>query len=109
MRRYGPVAVTVTSKHSRLIGLAQARRCNDQCVQYPVQIDRRLADDLEHIARRGQLVHRTRQLSLAVPQLTEQACILHSDDCLCGKILQESDLLLAEQPDLPSCGDDLTE
>src|SRR5262245_39680067 len=52
-----------------------------------------MADDLEHVGRRGLLLQR-------FPQLIEQPRVLDGDDGLSGEILHQLDLLVGEQADI---------
>ena len=63
-----------------MIGFAQPRRRFDQRVEYRLQVERRAADDLEHIGGGGLLLQR-------FAQLVEQARVLDGDHCLGGEAL----------------------
>jgi hypothetical protein len=55
-----------------------------------LQIERRPADDLEHIGGGSLLLKR-------LAQFVEQACVLDSDDGLRGEAFKELDLFLGER------------
>ena len=76
-----------------LIGLAQACRRLDQRIEHRLQIERRAADDLEHVGGRGLLLER-------FAQLVEQPRVLDGDDGLRGEVLDQLDLLVGEWPHL---------
>ena len=61
-------------------------------VKYRLHVGRRLADDAQDIGSRGLPGQR-------LLGLVEQPRILDGDDCLVGKGLQESDLLVRVRPD----------
>ena len=60
-----------------------------------LQIERRAADDLEHVGGGGLLLQR-------FAQLVEQARVLDRDDGLVGEVFDQFDLLVGEWPDLLS-------
>ena len=60
-----------------------------QCVQHRLQIERRSADDLEHVGRR-------RLLLQGFAQLVEQPRVLDGDDGLVGKGRDQIDLLVCK-------------
>ena len=72
------------------------RRQSEQRVEDRLQIERRAADDLEHIRGRGLLLQRFGQVARARLHLVEQAHVLDRDHGLVGKGLQEVDLALGE-------------
>ena len=61
----------------------------NQSVEHRLQIERRAADDLEHVGGRRLLLQR-------LAQLVEQARILYGDDGLLSEVAQELDMLVAE-------------
>ena len=73
-----------------LVGLAQAGGRLDQRLQHRLQVERRPADDPEHVGGGGLLLQRNSR------QLIEQACIFNSDRGLVGKGPDQGDLLLRE-------------
>src|SRR5215831_2592741 len=75
------------------IRLAQPRGRLDQRVEHGRQMERRAADDLEHVSGGGLLLQR-------FPQLVEQARILDGDNGLAGEISNKVNLLLGERTDL---------
>src|SRR5262249_50437116 len=62
------------------VRVAQPRRCFDDRIEYLLQIERRAADDLEHVSGGGLLLQR-------LPQLIEKASVLDGDDGLAGEVL----------------------
>ena len=72
----------------------------DQRIEHGLQIERRAADDLEHIGGGGLLLQRFGKIVGALAQLVEQPRVLDRDDGLVGEILDELDLLVGERPDL---------
>src|SRR5512146_815468 len=68
---------------------AQARCGFDESVEYGLQIERRPADDLEHVSGGGLLLER-------LAQLVEQPRVFDCNHSLSGKIGYEFDLLIAE-------------
>ena len=77
----------------RHIGLAQPHRGFNQRVEHRLQIERRAADDLEHVGGRRLLLQR-------LAQLVEQARVLYGDDGLLSEVAQELDMFVAEWFDL---------
>src|SRR5262249_19931582 len=73
----------------RLIGFAQARGRLDERLQHRLEIERRAADDPEHVGGRSLLLQR-------FAQFVEQASVLDRDDGLRGEILHQLDLLFRE-------------
>jgi len=90
----------------RLVRLAQPRRRFDQRVEYGAEVERRAADDLEHVGGGGLLLQRFAQIVGALAQLVEQAGVLDGDDRLGGKILHQGNLLVVERPHLLTIDDD---
>ena len=76
-----------------LIRLAQPCGRLDQRIEHGLQIERRAADDLEHVGGGGLLLQR-------LAQLIEQAGVLDGDDGLRGEIPHQLDLLVGEWSDL---------
>jgi hypothetical protein len=74
----------------RLVGFAQPRRRFHQRIQHHLQIERRAADNLEHVGGRRLLLQR-------FPQFVEQARVLDGDDGLAGEIPHQLDVLVAER------------
>src|SRR5262245_45702139 len=73
----------------RLVGFTQARGRLDERLQNRCQIERRAADDLEHVGGGGLLLQR-------LAQLVEEPRVLDGDDRLRGEILNQFDLLVGE-------------
>ena len=68
----------------------------DQRIEDGRQIERRAADDLEHIRCRRLLLQRLAQFGGARLHVLEQAHILDGDDCLVGEGFDQSDLTRTE-------------
>ncbi len=51
------VAIVPAAEHECLLGVAQSCRRLDQRVQDRLEVDGRAADDLEHVAGRGELIN----------------------------------------------------
>ena len=59
----------------------------------------RIADDLQHLGRRGLLLQRFGQVVCTLAQLVEQPRVLDGDDRLRGEVPDQLDLLVGERPD----------
>ena len=70
--------------------IATAQPCSglDDSIEYGLQVEGRLADDLEHVARCSLVFERLLQIAGMVLQLVEQPHVLHRDDRLRRKVLQ---------------------
>jgi hypothetical protein len=80
-RRLPPIWLAgVATGNERLIRLAEAGGRPNQRLQHCLQIDRRPADDFEHVSGGGLLLQR-------FAQLVEQAHVLDGDDGLAGEVL----------------------
>src|SRR6266699_6969190 len=77
------------------ICLAKVRRRLGKRVEYPLQIEARTADHLEHIGG-------VRLLLQGFPQLGQQPGVLDRDYGLSGEVRNERDLLVGERPDFPA-------
>ena len=75
------------------LGLADTRRVLQHGLEDRLQLAGRTADDLQHVGGGGLLLQR-------FAQLVEQPGVLDGDDGLCGEILHQLDLLVAEWPHL---------
>src|SRR5262249_54089633 len=71
-------------------GVAKAVRFFKDYVEHRGQVTRRAVDDLQHLGRRGLLLQ-----SLA--RLSQQPCILHRDDRLCGEGFKQCDLFVGKR------------
>src|SRR5262245_50599055 len=91
-RRGNSVDVPARPPDVGTLGFAQACRRFDQRVEYRLQIERRAANDLEHVGGGGLLLER-------LAQLVEQARVLDGDDGLRGEILDQIYLLIVEGSD----------
>src|SRR6516225_3170599 len=60
------------------VGLTNTSSRLNKCLQYRLQIERRAADDLEHVGGRGLLLQ-------GLAKFIEQARVLYGDDCLSGE------------------------
>ncbi len=81
--------VPLRRKMNCIIGLAKSRSRLHQRIEHRLQIERRAADDLEHVGGGGLLLQR-------FAQLTEQPRVLDGDDGLGGEVLNKVDLLVGE-------------
>jgi hypothetical protein len=101
---------TVIGRHAKLaflsqknqapLGLAQRGRGLDQCREHRVKIERRAADDLEHVGGRGLLLQRFTQVLRARLNLLEQPHILDGDHGLVGEGLEQLDVMVDERTGL---------
>ncbi len=88
------------------LGSGQPRGILDEGVEHRLQIERRAADRLQHLAGRRLLLQRFRQLVVAYLYLREEPHVLDRDHGLAGEGLQERDLHIAERDRLtPGDGD----
>src|SRR5262245_22534407 len=71
----------------------------NDCVEHRLQLSRRTADDIEHLARRGLKFERLAQLALALLLCLKQPRVLDGYDCLVGEGLKQRNLFLAEWVD----------
>ena len=67
----------------------------DQRVEHRLQIERRAADDLQHVGGGGLLLQRLGEIAGARLHLVEQSHVLDRDDRLVGEGLDELDLSAA--------------
>ena len=91
------IAVIHGTKNRPLVRVAQAGRRFHEGIEHGLQIERRAADDLEHVGCRGLLLKRLAQIVGALAQLLEQSRVLDGDDGLLGEILDQRDLLAGER------------
>ena len=80
-----------------MFGLAETRRRLDDGVEHRLQLAGRAADDVEHVAGRGLVLERLRQLARARLHLLEQPRVLDGDHGLVGEGLKQGDLSLSEE------------
>src|SRR5690349_10651730 len=66
----------LTTIHVRLVRATKPSNRLNERVEHRFEVNRRPADDLEHVASRGELVDRARELGLALAQFVEEARIL---------------------------------
>ena len=78
-------------KDRGVVGIAQARCRLDKRIEDTLHVERRAADDFEHVAGCGLLLK-------GFTQLVEQPRVLDGDDGLVGESLQELHLLIRERP-----------
>ena len=78
--------IPVSASHTRVAEL-------DQRAEHRLQVERRSADDLEHVGGGGLLLQQ-------LAQFVEQPRILDGDDGLRGEILHQFDLLVGERAHL---------
>src|SRR5262249_46539351 len=65
-----------------------------------LQIERRAADDLEHVGGGGLLLQRFGEIAGTLTQLVEQPGVLDGDNSLSGEVLNQLDLLVGERQNL---------
>ena len=83
---------------ARIVAAKPAGRF-DHCVQHRLHIGGRAADDVEHVAGRGLVFERFFEVTRAGLQFAEQPRVLHRDDRLRRKVLQQRYVLVAEGTD----------
>ena len=87
------------------VGIADLRRGLDQRVQNGFEFRAGLTDDLKHLACRGLIFERLFQIAGALAQFAQQPRVLHRDDRLRCKVLQQRDVLLRKWAYLISAND----
>ena len=92
--------VTLTSEHSRLVCVTKARCRFHQRVKYRPEIDGGAADNFEHVAGCGELIHRAREFGLALAQLTQEPHVLDRNDRLIGEGCYQLDLSVGKWANL---------
>jgi hypothetical protein len=95
-----PEELTVEAEDERPLGVAQPDGVLGQRVEHGLQVERRAADDLEHLARRGLLLQGLGEVGVLGLQLAEEARVLDGDRGLVGERGDEVDLLAGERADL---------
>ena len=80
-----------------MIGVTEPCRGFDQCIEHRLQIERRTADDLEHICGRGLLLQKFRQVFRARLHFIEQPHVFDGDHGLIGEGGYEFDLLVCKR------------
>src|SRR5262245_29370950 len=73
-----------------MVGIAKPCGRLNEGIEHSLQIERRTADDLEHVSGSGLLLE-------GFAQLIEQTCVLNGDDGLIGKGSDQIDLLIGER------------
>src|SRR5262249_56328244 len=96
----GTAAFAIVAENQAVLGTANSDGILQQRLKDALEVERRSADDLEHVGRDSLLLQRFAQIIRALPQLVEQPRVLDGDDGLVGKILNQVDLLVDERPDL---------
>src|SRR5215470_16727952 len=86
-RREHLILAVSLREHMCLVGAAKARDRLHQRIKDRLKVDRRSADDLEHVARCGELINRAGELGLTVAQFLKQSRILDRDHGLVSKSL----------------------
>src|SRR6516164_7875686 len=86
-----------TSSNRRTFSIA-SRRFHER-IEHRLQVERRTADDLEHVGGRGLLLQR-------LAQLVQQARVLDGNDGLVGEALDQLYLLVGEWADLLAVDND---
>ena len=90
-------AVGLQLEHAAHVGVAQAGRRLDHGQQHRLELEGRVAHDLEHVAGRRLVFERLGQLAVAALDLLEQAHVLDGDHRLRGEGFQELHLFVAER------------
>src|ERR1700704_2270579 len=83
----------ITQENNAGPGSTQRLRGLGQCGEHGFEIERRAADDLEHVGGRGLLLQGLAQIIGALAQFPQQSCVFYCDDRLLGEILDQCDLL----------------
>jgi hypothetical protein len=79
-----------------IISLTQTSCRLNQCVEYRFPIERREADDLEHIGGSRLLLQGLAEIGCALTQFIEQPDVLDRDRRLVCKVGNQFDLLIGE-------------
>src|SRR5262249_6767150 len=87
----------VAKNHSPLCAAEPDGRTQER-IEYHLQVERRSADDLEHIGGGGLLVPRFRKKPPPLLPLVQQTCIFNRDHSLVGKCRDQLNLLFGEWP-----------
>src|SRR5262249_40527353 len=94
------MAALAQSEDVALLGVTEPRRSLDEHFKHRLEIRTRSADRFEHVAGRGLVFERFLQIAGATTQFVKKPGILHRNDRLRGKVLQQRDLLVGERADL---------
>jgi hypothetical protein len=92
-----PISVAFHAKDFGWSSPAQSHCGVQDCLKHRLQIERRAADDLEHVAGRGLILERFLKIARSVLQLIKQPRILHRDHRLLGKVLDQCNLLVGKR------------
>src|SRR6516165_6276619 len=90
MRLYLKEAFLVGTSNVSDVCLAESNGRLDQSAKHHLEVERRAADNLEHIGGRGLLLQ-------GFAQLVEQPRVLDGDNGLVGKVLDQRNLLVSER------------
>ena len=85
----------VEAEHVTELSIAEPRRALRDRIEHRLDIGRRAADDVEHLARRGLVFERFLQLALARLLGLEQPRVLDGDDGLVGEGFEQFDLAVS--------------
>jgi hypothetical protein len=96
------IPVIASAVHERLFSAAKARYRFHQRVENLLEVDRRAADDLEHVRRRGLLLQRFALLG-------HEPGILDGDHRLRREVLEQPDLLVRERLHFLTVNDEIAE
>src|SRR5215831_3295160 len=88
------------------VALEEPPRVTGDRVEDRLHLGRRLAHGPKDLTRSGLLVQGLDEGAVLLPELVEEPGVLDSDDGLVGKGPEESDLLVAEWPDLKAANCD---
>ncbi len=90
----------ITQENNAGPGSTQRLRGLGQCGEHGFEIERRAADDLEHVGGRGLLLQGLAQIIGTQTQFLEQPRILDGDDGLLGEVGDQVGLLFGKWLDL---------
>ena len=100
------IVVAAPLKDGRPVAVAEFCRRSRQRVEHCLQIERRAADNLQHIGGRGLLLQGLGQIARARLNLVEHARVLDRDRRLIGEAAQQIQFPLAERTRWPAHDDD---
>src|SRR5262249_30344112 len=90
--------ITIDNYQATRCGFAERMRLVQHRIEHRREIAGRRINDLQYLGSSGLLIQRLARLS-------QEPRVLHRDDRLCSKVLQQRDLLVGERPYfLAKCG-----
>src|SRR5262245_11999747 len=84
----------------RDVRFAQSSNVRKYRLEDGLQIGRRTANDVKHLACRRLLLQRFGEITIARLLLVNESCVLYGDHSLVGEGVEELDLPFGERPDL---------